>query len=160
LDLQEKPLTPCGGQREHFGATVWAQGAQRPSRWSRLLRLSSPLAKTLSRWKREQLWTRQNVLLPVLPAQQTLPSHVALSEGRGAREKGHIDAGDLVLLRLLGDFVDHHLTHEGNRDASDAVHHFLSAWHRGPGEIRSITGLERRRMFARLGDELLQAHRH
>ena len=107
-----------------------------------------------------QLRTRQDVLLPVLPAQEILPCQFALSESRSTLKKGYIYTGDLVLCRLLGDFFNDHLAHEGNRDASDAVHDFIGAWNHGPGEIRAIAGLGLRRMFARLRDELLEAHRH
>jgi hypothetical protein len=106
-----------------------------------------------------ELRTRQDVLLPMLPAQEILSRQFALSKRCSTFKKGDIHTGNVFLLGLLGDLFNDHLAHKGDWDAPYPVYHVVGAWHGSPGEIRSIARLRLRRVFTGLRDELLQTHR-
>ena len=106
-----------------------------------------------------ELRTRQDVLLPMLPAQEILPRQFALSKRCSTFKEGDIHTGNVFVLGLLGDLFNDHLAHKGDRDTPYAVYDIVGAWHGGPREIRPIACLGLRHVFTGLRDELLQTHR-
>src|SRR5262245_65520919 len=99
--------------------------------------------------------------LPVIEAQEILPREPALSERGGSLEKRHVDDTHALGARRLGDLLRHHLPHERDGDATQAMQDLVGAANARSREHRALGDAALVRLvLARLRNQLLQSERN